>query len=103
MQPELALTHKFKRITQTNLILSSSISVMPTTRKAERSAVIRGNSASTLTQLSNVPPLPLSGMYFHGNMEWSRSFGSSLTNQMPSYLHGGFRYDRRQPQNGGKI
>ncbi|XP_063419804.1 retinal homeobox protein Rax-like [Mytilus trossulus] len=76
-------------------------SVMPTTRKAERSAVIRGNSASTLTQLSNVPPLPLSGMYFHGNMEWSRSFGSSLTNQMPSYLHGGFRYDRRQPQNGG--
>jgi hypothetical protein len=76
---------------------------MPTPRKQERPPVVRGNTASSLTQLSNVPPLPLTGMYFHGNMEWSRSFGSALANQMPPYLPGSFRYDRRQNQNGGKY
>ncbi|KAK3588003.1 hypothetical protein CHS0354_014530 [Potamilus streckersoni] len=50
---------------------------------------------STMSAFSNVP---LSGMYFHGNLgvEWPQSFGGSLSTQMTSYFTGEDKGDDRR-------
>ncbi|XP_069110848.1 retinal homeobox protein Rx-B-like isoform X2 [Argopecten irradians] len=71
-----------------------------TFRRTNRPSTMPTGTNPSLPNVAPLSTMPLSGMYFHSNLnDWQKSFGNALSNQMAPYIAGGFRYDRRQSPN----